>query len=281
MDYTYVYDDSSDFGIDDLGFAGNLKVVYSTLADGGAALAQSIGGDSVSTAAATGALLQTQSAISLNVQTSVLEGAKWDKSVVTWSLSDVLGGNRANVRLMAAEERAAQQAFAVWGKATGLNFEEVGSSSSADIQLSWSDLNTSKTGVVGFTSYTSDAGAMDSGVRIQLENPLQDALVENGAGQWIYNGTEASLTQVMMHEIGHALGFADNANANSIMSYYLGSDNRTLSTLDSSAAVQLYSSSLFAAGGRNSTLAGNNLSSSSAFSSAVVTADAVVPLPSH
>jgi hypothetical protein len=44
----------------------------------------------------------------------------------------------------------------------------------------------------------------------------------------------------LLHEIGHALGFADDANSNSILSYYLGADNRTLSAADLAGAQELY-----------------------------------------
>ena len=44
----------------------------------------------------------------------------------------------------------------------------------------------------------------------------------------------------MEHEIGHAVGFADNDNPDSIMYYDLGSKNATLSSMDIAAARTLY-----------------------------------------
>ena len=77
-------------------------------------------------------------------------------------------------------------------------------------------------------------------VIVSLENPLQDALQANSAGDVTYAGTQATLYQDMLHEIGHAIGLGDNDNPNSIMSYYLNGANQNLSAADIAAAQQLY-----------------------------------------
>ena len=42
--------------------------------------------------------------------------------------------------------------------------------------------------------------------------------VSDGGGQLTEAGTHATFSQTLVHEIGPALGFADNADPNSIMS---------------------------------------------------------------
>ncbi len=118
----------------------------------------------------------------------------------------------------------------------------------ADIKIGWADLDTADTGVVGLTKYQLQNGVMQS-AQIELESPTETALEPGNGGDLVYQGTEASLTQVLEHEIGHALGFADNANANSIMSYYLGTSNQTLSASDIAAAEALYGASFNASSG--------------------------------
>jgi len=151
-------------------------------------------------------------------------------------LTDPKGANAAEDR---AYETAAEQAFSEWSLATGLQFKETSNSSEADIKIGFGDLNTPSTALVGFTTYTDPNGQMQSAT-ISLEDPAQDALLPGANSQLTYAGTQATLNQVMEHEIGHALGLADNGISNSIMDYYLGSDNQTLSNGDIEAAQSLY-----------------------------------------
>jgi predicted Zn-dependent protease len=132
-------------------------------------------------------------------------------------------------------------AFAAWSAVTGLEFQEVADSSQTDIRLGWGDLNTQTTGAVGCTTYMQSGGVMQSGTVIELEDPSQDALV-SGADGLTYTGTQATLEQVLQHEIGHALGLAENADPNSIMNYDLTATNRTLDATDVNAIQALYGS---------------------------------------
>jgi predicted Zn-dependent protease len=180
---------------------------------------------------------EIQQAITADDQSAVLNGGKWETESVTWSLAMPAGTTPAE---STAYEAAAQQAFSTWSMATGLQFQEVSNSSQADIELGWGNLDTQETGLVGLTNDSILNGQMQPGVTITLENPSQDTLSAGAGGNLTYAGTEATLMQVMEHEIGHALGFADTDNPTSIMSYYLGSENSTLSDMDIAAARTLY-----------------------------------------
>ncbi len=55
-----------------------------------------------------------------------------------------------------------------------------------------------------------------------------------------YSGTDATLDQLLLHEIGHALGLADNSDPNSIMYDAATANNRTLDQNDRIGAQLLY-----------------------------------------
>ncbi|MCA8318590.1 matrixin family metalloprotease [Burkholderia cepacia] len=169
------------------------------------------------------------------VAPSVLEGVRWKASTVTWSL------DAANGAFDASEVSAINRAFLAWSAASGLQFEQVATPGTADIHLGWTNLDTSQTGAVGFTAYRASHGEFESGVKIQLESPSQNALVSGTDGQLAYAGTDATFEQVVLHEIGHALGLADSANFHSIMNYDLTAGNRTLDAADVDTIRALYS----------------------------------------
>nr|WP_241022450.1 matrixin family metalloprotease [Burkholderia sp. Se-20373] len=154
---------------------------------------------------------------------------------VTWSLDS------ANGAFSSTEAQAVKSAFSTWAAASGLKFEEVETSSTADIRLGWANLDTAQTGAVGFTLYQADHGVFAPGVRIQLESPNQNALTSGEDGQLTYAGTDATFEQVVLHEIGHALGLADSADFHSIMNYDLTAGNRTLDATDVHAIRGVYS----------------------------------------
>ncbi len=137
-----------------------------------------------------------------------------------------------------------KNAFAAWAKATGITFKEVADSASADIRVGFGDFDTAKSGVAGYTSFRDKNGAIQAGAVIRVEDPSQDPLVHGASGGLHYSKSGINLQQLLEHEIGHAIGFANNADPNSIM-YYMGSDTlHGLDAADKQAAKSLYQSSV-------------------------------------
>jgi predicted Zn-dependent protease len=134
-----------------------------------------------------------------------------------------------------------ETALSQWSAASGLVFDQVSSAAQPDITIQFGDLNTQTTGVIGLTTYSARGSSLEGGVTVILENPSQDPLVAGSAGDLTYAGTDASFGQVILHELGHALGLGDNTNSQSIMDYYLGDTNRGLSGIDEAAVALLYS----------------------------------------
>jgi predicted Zn-dependent protease len=226
------------------GFAGNKSTVSKSIGTNIGAIAQfdNNQGNAAGATAAENALKTLQGIVSSNVQFDVLEGAKWDSNIVTWSLANSSAPNSpfSSTISNTAYQADIQSAFNSWSAATGLTFEEVTDSSQSDIRLGFSDLNTATSGVIGYTDYNAANGQMQADTLIQLEDPNEDALVAGTNGQVTYSGTNATFSQDILHEIGHAIGLGDDTNPNSVMSYYLTSTNQTLSSADIAAANSLY-----------------------------------------
>jgi hypothetical protein len=193
-------------------------------------------GDFIEAKSASQAMAQMDLAIS-NHSMSVLSGATWKQQALTWNFSDDKGSSVSS--LSSSEEKAIQAALDEWTAATGIKFKEVSSASSSDINFKWSDLHTQDSGVIGLTTIKRSPTTI-SHASIELENPDVVPLTTTANGQQVYAGTDASFDQVLLHEIGHALGFGDNVDPSSIENYSLTAANRTLSASDLAAAASLY-----------------------------------------
>ncbi|RDS80259.1 hypothetical protein DWU98_15250, partial [Dyella monticola] len=169
---------------------------------------------------------------------SVYEGAKWADKTVTWSFGSASGGF-SDAITGTAEQQAVEQAFQAWAKASGLNFVELAPGAKANIEVGFNDLDTASTNQIGLTTYSNQGGTLTS-AKVELEDPNQASLTTNASGQLAYANTNATFEQVALHEIGHALGLADNDIAGSIMNAVLGTGNQTLSGTDTADIQSLY-----------------------------------------
>lgn len=107
--------------------------------------------------------------------------------------------------------------------------------------------------MLGYTSSPTHNGDLQAGAIIRLEDPSQTALITDANGQLAYSGTDAELNQVILHEIGHAMGLGDSADPTSIMYSVANAEDRTISSSDITAVNALYSSQ--GGGGATSTSA--------------------------
>lgn len=225
--------------VDAPGFAGNRSTISQTFARtlDNLALIERANGNRTGAAAFDRAKAQIQYSLDSGAKSTVT-GAMFDHRVITWSLNDNDG--KFSGKLGASEEAAVREAFSEWSVASGLVFQEVSGNAKADISLGWARLDTKNSGMVGLTSFETEGGRIKAGVTIQLEDKAENKLIENSNGQLIYDGTDATFTQVLLHEIGHALGLGDSGAPNSIEAYYLGTDNRTISESDAEFIKTLY-----------------------------------------
>ncbi|TDR76420.1 matrixin [Paludibacterium purpuratum] len=180
--------------------------------------------------------MATLQSLSTGVNPFELEGGQWSQSTVSWSTTNI----GTDAQTANAINLATQQAFAQWSAITGLHFQQTQDPAQANIQIKLGDFNTAETGIIGYTGYTIQSGQFTSGTAITIENPNETALATNALGELQYSGTEATLEQVLLHEIGHALGFAANADSHSIMDYALTANNRTFDDTDTIGAANVY-----------------------------------------
>ncbi|MEB0298930.1 matrixin family metalloprotease, partial [Pseudomonas sp. 10S4] len=241
--------DPSDFGDD--GFAGSQSTVSAALSSNIGSIAEyelSQGNLAAAAAAEKGfqqAVEVANSTPTAGTGTAVLDGAKFDQQVITWSLANTQGTQAAQFSsyMGSADESVVQAAFDTWASATpGLTFEEVSDSAQSDIRVGFGDFNTATTAVIGYTSYQANGSQIAPDAIVRVEDSAQDALTTGADGQQTYAGTDATLSQVLLHEIGHALGLGDNADQNSVMNYQLTSSNQTLDSTDLVGIGSLYGS---------------------------------------
>jgi predicted Zn-dependent protease len=219
------------------GFAGDKDKVKQFIQSSTSAESFSFAIKTDNTLAARASLNQVRFAMDNDIPWAV-SGSKWDHQTITWSLGGAADGFARKFDSNA--EATTQAAFEDWAKASGLTFVEVSDPSKADISIGWNQLDTADTGVIGVTNANSSSGIYKSGTKINIEDPNQIGF-ESNAGRTVYDGTDVSLRQVLLHEIGHALGLATTGNEDSIESYYLGSKNQTISANDTIAIQSLYS----------------------------------------
>jgi hypothetical protein len=189
-------------------------------------------------------LMQAPSTGNTTADQALYEGAKWGSKVITWSLANSAGPTDSpfSSYMGTQYQSLVQEALNAWGAASGLTFTEVSDSSQADIRIGWGDFNTSLSGVVGYTTYQTQNGLLQPDSIVRLEDPSQDALQTTTGGTLQYSGTTDSVYELLLHELGHALGLADNNDPNSVMYYKAGASSTTLDSNDTTGMQTLYGS---------------------------------------
>jgi predicted Zn-dependent protease len=178
-----------------------------------------------------------------------LEGAKWPVTDVTWSFATSTyatdSADPFSSAIGAQYQAAIQWALNEWSSVAPITFTQVpdssNSSQAADIRIGFADLNTTSTGVIGQTNLRWDGnGNMVPDEIVRLEDPSQLALNSAGGSNFSYAGTMATLEQVALHEIGHALGLAHSTDPNAVMYPTVGASNQTLDASDIAGIQALY-----------------------------------------
>ena len=174
-----------------------------------------------------------------------LEGAKWSDTNITYSFATFTYGDDASDPFSGAitgdYQRSIQWALQQWSSVAPLTFTQVADSQAADIRIGFGALGTPSTGVIGQTNLRwTGAGTFVPDQVVRLEDPGQLTLNPNGSGGYSYAGTPATLQQVALHEIGHALGLGHATDPNAVMYASVGPNNQTLDGTDIAGIQSLY-----------------------------------------
>ena len=179
-----------------------------------------------------------------------LEGPKWSNSNITWSFSNtpVIEGITSWVSSIGSIYRdTVQQAMQRWDAVSGLTFTQIndgpGYAHPADIRIGFGKMKPSTTGVIAEANYSvnqkTSSPTFNPDVVIRLEDPADTPLVQ-GAGGFTYQGYGITLYQLVLHEVGHALGLDHSSDPTSIMYTHPGYASRDLNADDIAGMQALY-----------------------------------------
>ena len=175
--------------------------------------------------------------------TYALEGPKWATPIVTWAFAPA--GGMFSSGVTGDFQSLVLAAFARWDDLINIGFQQVSTPAVANILVGFSDFG-STSAQVGETDYgyLPTAGTFVSGVKIRIEDPTErPAPVVNGTPQ--YQGTQATVEQVLLHEIGHAIGLAHDDSPAALMYGQASSQNRDIAQSDMDGIHQIYAAPAF------------------------------------
>jgi predicted Zn-dependent protease len=181
------------------------------------------------------------------------EGPRWASQTITWTFAQSTLSSDSATPFSSAitdtpDQTAVMQAFASWAAVSGLTFNFVASdSASVDLRVGFADLNTSGS-EIGQANYSSfnDVNAFSPDALVRLEDP---ALIAPGeTAVQAYPSKNATFEQVVLHEIGHALGLAHSSDPNAIMYPVSTASNTALDSSDVTGIQALYGTACFLRG---------------------------------
>jgi predicted Zn-dependent protease len=175
-----------------------------------------------------------------------LKDLKWTDDTITWSYASFSYSLDASVpftsTISAVYQHTVAMALLTWESVADVTFQQIPDSAdqsqAADIRLGFA--NVANGSEIGLTAYRSEGSSFLSGVSVFLEDPATDPLVPSGSGTFTYQGTTTQLYQVVLHEIGHALGLNHSSDPNAIMYPTLGPLNQTLDASDIAGIDAIY-----------------------------------------
>ncbi len=161
----------------------------------------------------------------------VLEGPKWGSTglgtaggIVTWAVD-------ATIPASFLSDLSA--AFADWAHYANIQFQEVASTASSEIDFTSERLTDSQNNVLGETIYRGIRGSCVSAA-IEFDSG-EDGIV---SGSQIISNGAVNLFEVALHEIGHAIGMDHYNAAPAIRNAYLRSERRRPDHVRTSTALK-------------------------------------------
>ncbi|WP_108813643.1 matrixin family metalloprotease [Loktanella sp. Alg231-35] len=154
---------------------------------------------------------------------------------ITWSM------NLAGLSIVAGADiedyrQATFDALATWAAVAGLTFRFTGSATGSDIDINVEPLTNSTIGVARYSYFAGDfnGNGIEQFSEVDVSMDQRETWIANG------NGGGFTFFQVMLHEIGHALGLDHFNVADSIMNATANNGSRTLGDDDIAGIQNLY-----------------------------------------
>ncbi|HVZ08374.1 beta strand repeat-containing protein [Rhodopila sp.] len=243
--YDYGLDDtlySIAYGIDvDDGFAaGALSKQPNLSSIAEFSTPSAISGAASDALAVAGQAIQASETPSAAIALSPYEGMTWSGTTVTWDFANAGADTPVTRAIDPMYQAAIEHAFQIWSSVADIQFQQAASGTSANIHIGFYDLNSTTTGLMGCTLANESGGDLQTSSVIQFDDPSDDPIVLGQDGHLSYLSSGVDLEQLALHEIGHMLGLADNADPDSIMYAELGTSNRTLDQNDITNIQALY-----------------------------------------
>jgi hypothetical protein len=170
-------------------------------------------------------------------------GPRWAGDTVTFNFATgpTTGPAPVSSAIPSQDQTVIEQAMSSWAAVSGVTFQAVSNSATADITFGWGDFGTASSNMIGDTMLLQSSGLGQPGSVVRLEDPAETALYTDANANLAYANTgDATLYQVALHEVGHALGLSDTSDPGSAMYYSLGTSNRALDATDIAAVQAVY-----------------------------------------
>ncbi len=170
-------------------------------------------------------------------------GPVWAGNTVTYNFATgpTSGAVPISDAMDTVSQSVIQRALQAWSSAAGITFIQSASTSAADVTFGWGSFATPTSNMIGNTYVQQTNGLAQPGAIVRLEDPNENPFAIDANGNLAYLNTgDATLFQVALHEVGHALGLSDTSDPNSVMYYSLGMNNPTLGATDIAAIQQIY-----------------------------------------
>ena len=181
-----------------------------------------------------------------------LEGPVWANKTVTWSIDQAPGRHLASHLDHTIDDKyepVIQRAMQRWDDVSGLNLVQVGEIDGqilpADITIYFDNLNTDNTNKIGFVNYfyqlnTNGKMYFLPGVSVHIQDPKFIPIRQINDTEFTYENCNTTLYQIVLHEIGHALGLGHSVDERSSMFSVVGPENRDLNPHDIAGIQHLY-----------------------------------------
>lgn len=169
------------------------------------------------------------------------EGPKRASTSVTWSFETTTYPSDATTPfsspILAQYQATIEAAFNRWASVSGLSFSEVSDTADSGIRIGFGVFASSSE--IGETRVLSRNGTLTNDTIIRLLDPrISPLTLVNGT--WTYTQLNATLYQVAVHEIGHALGLDHPSDSTQVMASVATSANRDLGYGDIEGIDTLY-----------------------------------------